>query len=126
MSSVPPARSTRVGAFDSMRMGFLVEWIQVRSDGCKYVAKNTTKLLRSAAGSAVAQQYGRSRLAPSLRGIGFETAAATRYICAAGADDDQFVTFNQALGVHGRIATSNANCQQLGNLFGDCQQPGHR
>ena len=58
-------------------------------------------------------------------GIGLEAASAARFIGAHGADDDQLVTFDEALGMDSGIATADADGQQLGDFFGDGQQSRH-
>ena len=58
-------------------------------------------------------------------GIGLEATAAARFICARRADDDQLFAFDQTLGVNCGIATAHADGQQLGDFFGDGQEPRH-
>src|ERR1700730_17947223 len=115
MSRVAPARSTRVGALDSMRMG-----VQ-RSKSC--VAART---------SGVAPCHGlgtmnhrRAGLAGGLGRIGFEAVAGASFVRAARADHDEFVAFYQALGVHGRVAAANTDGEQFGDFFRDGEKAGH-
>src|SRR5216683_2794596 len=111
MSSVPPARSTRVGALDSMRMGSGRERLLGRA---------------SRTGNAITDQERMVFFFLGLLGIGFEAAAAAGFVHAGGADDDQLFTLEEALGVHRGIAAAHANGEQLSDFFGDGEKAGHR
>src|SRR5271167_957867 len=100
MSRVPPARSTRVGAFDLMRMVVLSRGVAEGSRGI---------LLRAAGNHPVAGHDLRAVFPPGLCRIGFEAAAAARFVRIAGADDDQVFVFDQPLRVHGGIAAAYAD-----------------
>src|SRR6266853_1768906 len=59
-------------------------------------------------------------------GIGLEAAAAAGFVGAHGANDDQLLAFDEALGVNRGVAAANTNRQQLGDLFGDGEKARHR
>src|ERR1700676_1467146 len=105
MSRVAPARSTRVGALDSMRMG---------------VQRSKLRVAVRASGVAPCHGLGpmnhlRAGVAARLGRIRFEAAAATSFVRAARADHNEFVAFYQTLRVHSRVAAADADGEQLGD-----------
>src|SRR5271170_331588 len=140
MSSVLPAKSTRVGALDSMIMRVHCEDLACRPSTqfaginpeaqakMKFRDGKLTRFERWAlfprttrGGRAIAnhQLWSRVFFLLGQRGIWFEAAAAARLIHSAGPNHDQLFAFYKTLRMHGRIAAAHANGQQLGNLFGD-------
>src|SRR6202521_4831983 len=59
-------------------------------------------------------------------GIGLEAAATAGFVSAHRANDDELFAFDQALRVEGGVAAAHEDGEQLGDLFGDSQQAGHR
>src|SRR5579864_88298 len=111
MSSVPPARSTRVGALDSMRIGSELERLLARATRSRH---------------AITDQERNFFFFARQLGIRLEAAPAARFVHARGAHDDQLFALDQALRVHRGIAAAHANGQQLGDFFGDGQKARHR
>src|SRR5579884_2384207 len=152
MSSVPPARSTRVGAFDSMRKGdpLALESFSMSaprkhtSSAATRKRKRTGKCLRwklrpagtaPAFGRLISGRAGHPRTRDQVRTIfllvcqgriRLKAAPATRFIRARRAHDDQFLAFHQPLRVHRRIAAAHADGKQFGDLLGDSEQSRHR
>src|SRR5580704_14237122 len=147
MSSVLPAKSTRVGALDSMIMRVHCEDLACRPStqfaGINPQAQaemnfRKDKLARfvrralfpctTSGGRAIANHKLWPRVFFLLRqgGIWFKAAAAPRLIHSACPHDDQLFAFYKTLRVHRRIAAAHTNGQQLSNLFRDGKQPWHR
>src|SRR5690348_14524434 len=110
MSSVPPARSTRVGALDSMRIGSGREGLLARA---------------SRTGGAITDQERDFFFFVGHLGIGLEAATAARFVHSRGANDDKLFALDEALRVHGGIAAAYADGEQLGDFLGDGQEAGH-
>src|SRR6266436_1671287 len=155
MSSVLPAKSTRVGALDSMIMSAsqldsgdfqpsqfdgLVRSPQGMTNATVHrkaltralgLERRTTLFERrvasaAGAGGAVAGDELRAVLfLLGEGGIGLEAAAAAGFVGAHGADNDQLFAFDEALGVNRGVAAADADGQQLGNFFGDGEEARH-
>src|ERR1700680_735636 len=108
MSRVPPARSTRVGALDSMRIG----------------PRERDRLLTRAPHSrdAITDQERDFFFSFGLLGIGFKAAAAASFVHARGADNYQLFALDQSLRVHRGISAAHADGKQLGDFFRDGQE----
>src|SRR5690348_10360650 len=149
MSSVPPARSTRVGAFDSMRKRSPRSWeandlatkrIQVQARVADQ--KRRSECLRRTeprqklrGGGLFSGGTRNARTGDEVRpfllflgesGIRLEAAPAARFVHAGGANDDELFAFHKPLRVNRGIAAANADREQLGDFLGDGQQTGHR
>src|SRR5215472_5561301 len=143
MSSVLPAKSTRVGALDSMIIGksqpdfgFFGRGSLTEPRGKLKEERGgvNRKVMPASAGRVRLASGGRAVTRDELRavglfhgerGVGLKAAAAASFIRSHSADDDQLIAFHQALGVNGGIATTNADGQQLGDFFGDGQETRH-
>src|SRR5580692_12559223 len=134
MSSVLPAKSTRVGALDSMIMNFHYRDLQsmrtsqfagiglqaqaemtARTDKLTSDARRELVPRAASRGGAIANHELRACVLFFLgqRGIRFEAAAAAGFIHSACANDDQLFALHQPLRMHGGIAAPHANSQQL-------------
>src|SRR5215469_3540062 len=149
MSSVLPAKSTRVGALDSMIIrkdqpdfgffgrGSLTEHrgkLKEESGGVHRkvtpasagrVMNRRLRLGARGGGAVTPDELRAILLFHRERGVRLEAAAAACFISSHGPDDDQLVAFHQALSVNGRIATANADGQQFGNFLSNGQQTRH-
>src|SRR5437016_2497186 len=125
MSSVPPAKSTRVGALDSMIMvarqldsrGFVSsqfdgmrrpsQEMTVRNVNGKAMPALAGKGSTGGGGAVASDELGAVLLFLGESRIGLEAAAAAGFVRTHRADDDQFFAFNQALGVHSEIGRAH-------------------
>src|SRR5262245_37358745 len=58
--------------------------------------------------------------------IRFEAAATAGFVRTTSSDHDQFVAFDQALGVYGGISAADTDGQQLSDFLRDGQKARHR
>src|SRR5260370_34310263 len=111
MSSVPPARSTRVGALDSMRMGSGRERLLARA---------------SRTGNAITDQERLVFFFLGLLGIGFEAAAAAGFVRSRGADPEALFALEVAVGWRRGVAAAPADGRKVVGCYGAGVPAGQR